>query len=80
MQDRLNKQAIKHLAALQQTVKQLWEKSCEHDEIDPTAKFVVFTDDNPYIPFYNRALLQYREARQQFADGGYVGLTIKKRS
>ena len=31
-----------------------WRKACEHEGIDPTSMFVVFSDDNPYIKEYNR--------------------------
>lgn len=35
------------------TFKQLWVKACEHDGIEPTSKFVVFTKDNPWAKKYN---------------------------
>ena len=28
--------------------KRLWIAACEHDGIDPTSMFVVFSDDNPF--------------------------------
>lgn len=39
------------------TVKQLWNKACEFDGIDPESKFVVFSKANPWVPAYNRAVM-----------------------
>lgn len=35
------------------TLRELWVKACEHDGIDPESKFVVFTQDNPWMRKYN---------------------------
>lgn len=47
------------------TVKQLWELACKHEGIDSAdAKFVVFSEDNPWADKYNRAIglvLKYRQ-------------------
>ena len=46
------------------TVKELWTLACKHDSIDQSATFVVFSDDNPWIDKYNRAMglvLKYRQ-------------------
>lgn len=45
------------------TVKQLWVKACEFDGIDPTSKFVVFSDSNPWAKKYNQALIAFTLAR-----------------
>jgi hypothetical protein len=29
--------------------RKLWQWACEHDGIDPASKFVIFSDDNPFI-------------------------------
>jgi hypothetical protein len=79
MQKRLNKQAQEYIGQMAFAVRCLWEKACDHDQIPHDTKFAVFSDDNPFMPFYNRALTQYQDARAQYAAGGYVGLTIKKR-
>ena len=39
------------------TVKQLWNKACEHDGISPNALFVVFSESNPWAKKYNQLLL-----------------------
>ena len=75
-QDRLNKQAVKHLSGLRNAIKALWVKACEHDEIPAGSMFVVFSDDNPYVKFHSIAMRQYQADRKAFADGGYVGLRI----
>lgn len=76
------KQAHDTLAGWAATVRAVWVSMCKHDGIDPDAKFVVFSDDNPYKQFYNNALTQYRETLavvSQGPGGGYVGLTISGR-
>jgi len=58
------------------TVRKCWEDACKFDGVDPNEKFVVFSDDNPYVPFHNRAVQNLREAEAQAAAFGYVGLQI----
>ena len=43
---------------LEQKVKGLWAKACEWDKIPSDSKFVVFSDDNPYLKEYNEAVKQ----------------------
>lgn len=76
MQQSLNKLGRNHIDQLKRVVSQLWKQSCKHDGIDPVGKFVVFSDSNPYIKFYNLALAQLWQAKKDFACGGYVGLKI----
>ncbi len=78
-QAKMNRQGQEYIEAGVNTVRQLWAKCCEHDGIEPSAKFVVWSDDNPYVKFYNQAYRQLQEARQQYADGGYVGLSLTSR-
>lgn len=35
------------------TLKALWNKACELENIPTDSKFVVFSDDNPYMQAYN---------------------------
>jgi hypothetical protein len=37
-------------------IKELWAKACEYDNIPADSKFVVFSNDNPYVADYNRAV------------------------
>ena len=37
-------------------LKALWIKACRHDGIDPAAKFVTFSDDNPHMKRYNKIM------------------------
>ena len=68
-----------HIADVRQAIRQLWVKMCEHDGIDPNASFVLFSDDNPYTPFYNNAMKELQEAKAAHVPGGgYVGLRIDK--
>ena len=48
----------KRTSELESRVKNLWRKACEWDKILPESKFVVFSDDNPYLKEYNDAVGQ----------------------
>jgi hypothetical protein len=76
LQQRLNKQGQDHILGLAQTVKNLWIKACEHDMIDPGERIVVFSTDNPFMPFYDNAYRQLQEAIQAYKAGGYVGISL----
>jgi len=75
-QEAINRTGQKYIAGLKFTVAQLWRQACGHDDIPPGSKFVVFSEDNPYVIFYNKAMREFMEAREQYRDGGYVGLRI----
>lgn len=38
------------------TIKELWNKACDHDGIARNSKFVVFSADNPWAKRYNTAI------------------------
>lgn len=46
---------------LRRDVLRLWKLGCEFDNIDPTEKFVVWSNDNPYQADYDRATLELAE-------------------
>jgi len=50
-----------------ESVATLWAKACKHDGIDPTSKFVVWSDSNPYAASYNDAMGRLLELRGQRA-------------
>lgn len=66
----------KELALYAGLVKATWESACKHDGISPSSKFVVFSNDNPYLPYYEKAVREYREAMYQYQAGGYIGLRL----
>jgi len=75
-QEAINRTGQKYIEGLGATVAQLWKQACGHDDIPPGSKFVVFSEDNPYVIFYNKAMREFMEAMQQYRAGGYVGLRI----
>ena len=75
-QEGINRQGREYIAGLRAVVAQLWRQACDHDDIPPESKFVVFSDENPFTAFYNNAMRQLMEATQQYRAGGYVGLRI----
>lgn len=42
-------------------VKNLWNKMCKHDGIDPKSTFVVFSQTNPFTAEYNDAMAMLGE-------------------
>lgn len=78
-QKEINRTGQKYIVGLRQAVHGLWVKMCEEDKIPPDSEFVVFSDDNKFMPFYNQALTQLGEAEEQYRAGGYVGLKIGNR-
>jgi hypothetical protein len=78
-QEEINKQGQAYIAGLWAAVHQIWGKMCEEEGIPPGSAFVVFSPDNKYLPYYNRALTTVWEAEAQYRAGGYVGLKIEKR-
>jgi hypothetical protein len=46
-------------------LKQLWAKACEHDGIEPTSMFVVFSKDNKWAEKYNNLAYVIQLHREQ---------------
>ena len=46
-----------------ESVATLWDAACKHDGIDPTSKFVCWSDSNPYAASYNDAMGRLLELR-----------------
>lgn len=55
----------------------VWRSACAHDGIDPEATLVVFSSDNPYTPYLNRAWERFCEAASHRRVLGYTGLVIQ---
>jgi hypothetical protein len=58
------------------TVRAIWVHACRHDGIDPNSRSVVFSKDNPAVPYYDKALSKLLEAREGMNAFGYVPLVI----
>jgi hypothetical protein len=48
--------------------RELWTKACKEDSIDPTSRFVVFSDDNVAARAYHNFVVAYFQA-QKLANG-----------
>lgn len=58
-------------------LKALWIRACRYDSIDPSAKFVIFSDENPHMRRYNIIALLVSKAdnlRIMSNDGFYKQL------
>ena len=76
--EEIERAGARHIEGLAATVRQLWAKACQHDGIPADAGVVVFSKDNPYVPFHDKAMRELQEARAAFVPGGgYVGLRIE---
>lgn len=71
------KQGQQAVAAAAVAYRSAWRSACEHDGIDPSVRFVVFSPDNPYVRFIGPALSRYRETKAAYQAGGYVGLKMR---
>ena len=65
-------QACEDMAA---TARAIYAKALEHDGLPPDSCMVVFSLDNPYVPYYDKAMEQYWEMALACAAHGYVGLS-----
>ena len=65
----------RELKRWQGTLAVLWRKCCEHDGISVDARFVAFSDANPFVPFWKEAMRQY----DAFLQGnlGYVEMNLR---
>jgi hypothetical protein len=70
------KPAQQHISNLAHVVRQLYGQACAYDGIDAGASFAVFSEANPYVPFYDNAFQEYQDTKREYAAGGYVGLRI----
>ena len=77
-QTQIVKQGREYIEGLRNTVRQLWIKCCDEEDIPSNSKFVVFSRNNKYVPFYNSALRLLQEAEVQIKVFGYVGFKIGK--
>jgi len=63
---------------LEEKAHSLWVKACEAEGIPVESKFVVFSDDNPYIKDYNEAVGRLQRLRQ-FKGGRWQPAVIKSK-
>jgi len=63
---------------LEQKAHSLWIKACEAEGIPVESKFVVFSDDNPYIKDYNEAVGQLQRFKQ-FKSGQWKPAVTKSK-
>ena len=70
------KPALKVLAGIQATYKVAWVSACNYEGIEPSSSFVCFSENNPFVPFYEKALTEFRKTAIEYQAGGYVGLSI----
>ena len=63
---------------LEKKVKSLWIKACEWEKIPPDSKFVVFSDDNPYLKEYNEEIGKLLKFKQ-FQSGEWKPAVTKSK-
>ena len=54
----------------------VYKKACEYDKIPIDSEFAVFSADNPFLRFVDQAAKDYFRAKNEYQNGGYVGLTM----
>ena len=70
------KPALKTLDSIRVTIRSAWVSACKYDKVDPSELFVEFSDENPYIKFYEKALIEYQRTMAEYQSGGYIGLRL----
>jgi len=76
-QKQLNRQAEQYLSLLQEAARLAWARACEYEGIDAQSAFVVFSENNPHVHWYERSRERYQEAQAAYRAGGYVGLRMR---
>ena len=54
----------------------VWFSACNYDDIPVNSSFVVFSDDNPFVFYVNKAYQELISRISEYQNGGYVGLRI----
>lgn len=54
----------------------VWFSACDYDDIPVNNNFVVFSEDNPFVFYVNKAYQILVERIYEYQNGGYVGLRI----
>lgn len=62
---------LKALIIMRDTVRACWRLACKHEEIDPSSRFIVFSKDNPVVPYYDRARQQFDQMQTDYKHLGY---------
>jgi len=71
--------SIAAVEAMAATAHACYLAALKHDGMPPDTTFAVFSPENPYVRFYERALQQYREMADGCAVHGYTGLSMSSR-
>lgn len=75
--ERERKAGFQYVEDLFATVKQVYISACKWDDILPDTQFAIFSKDNPFVPFYEKAINMLHDALVEYTQHGYTGLTIK---
>jgi hypothetical protein len=70
------KPGLRAIDAVRQAWQSAFRAACRHDGIEEDSKFVVFSKDNPFVPYIDRAHQEYCNTVREYQAGGYVGLRM----
>ena len=68
---------IAYLADLHATARSIYQRPLAHDHLPPETLSAVFSDTNPYVPFYDQVMREFLEARTAYSALGYIGMAVK---
>ena len=68
--------ALRAIADAKATWLSAFNAACRHDGIPEGSKFVEFSEDNPFLPYVDKAYEIYCEMKRVYQVGGYVGLRM----
>ena len=55
-----------------------YRSACKHDGLPEDTQFAVFSKDNPFVQFVDKAAEEMFARKREYDAGGYVGLTMGK--
>ena len=71
------KPALRAIQGMKDTWAAAYQSACKHDNIPSNSKFTVFSDNNPFTPFVDKAYTEYCNMIAEYQTGGYVGLKME---
>jgi hypothetical protein len=57
--------------------KSAFEAACKFDGMPPDTKFAIFSAENPFVPYINKGMEEWFQARRDYLEFGYCGMSIK---
>lgn len=67
---------LKEIQAIRNTWRAAYQSALRHDGMPEDTNFAVFSADNPFVPYAEKAYSELCRMIEEYRAGGYVGLRI----